>query len=163
MISLGTSGTLFGCFDHAVLDASGTVAPFCDATGRFLPLVCTMNCTNVMNEVRDAFGLDYDEMDALAMDEAPGCSGMNMLPFLTGERTPNWPTATAAVLGIGPGMLRPGLLYRAAMEGATFALLAGMLTVSRLFRTSVHLSNKNDGRDSPLRRFRNNAGTGVCS
>ena len=29
--------------------------------------------------------------------------------------------------GLRPGLMRPGLLYRAAMEGATFTLLAGML------------------------------------
>ena len=28
--------------------------------------------------------------------------------------------------GLRPGLMRPGLLYRAAMEGATFTLLAGM-------------------------------------
>jgi sugar (pentulose or hexulose) kinase len=105
-----------------------------------------MNCTNIMNEVREAFGLGYDDIEALAMDEAPGCSGMNMLPFLTGERTPNWPTATAAVLGIGPGMLRPGLLYRAAMEGATFALLAGMLVVQRTIQAIVHPGSCKEGR-----------------
>lgn len=34
-----------------VLDPSGTVAPFCDATGRWLPLVCLLNCTAVADEV----------------------------------------------------------------------------------------------------------------
>lgn len=42
-----------------------------------------------------------------------------------GERTPNWPHSTGVLLGLRPGSLRPGLLYRAAMEGATFSLLAG--------------------------------------
>ena len=125
VISLGTSGTLFGCFDRPLIDPSGTVAPFCDATGQFLPLVCMMNCTNVTNEVRDAFQLDRAEIEALACNEAPGCSGVNFLPFLTGERTPNWPSSTAALLGLRPGSLKPGVLYRAAMEGASFALLGG--------------------------------------
>ena len=125
VISLGTSGTLFGCFHRPLIDPSGTVAPFCDATGQFLPLVCTMNCTNTTNEVREAFALDRDDIEALASDEAPGCSGVNFLPFLTGERTPNWPLATAAILGLRPGSLRSGVLYRAAMEGAAFALLGG--------------------------------------
>ena len=47
------------------------------------------------------------------------------MPYLTGERTPNWPHATGALLGLGPGGLRPGRVYRAAMEGVCFAMLAG--------------------------------------
>jgi xylulokinase len=33
VISLGTSGTVFGTADHPVHDPSGAIAPFCDATG----------------------------------------------------------------------------------------------------------------------------------
>lgn len=33
VVSLGTSGTLFCPLDSAVMDKSGQVAPFCDATG----------------------------------------------------------------------------------------------------------------------------------
>jgi xylulokinase len=57
VVSLGTSGTVFGPADAPVIDPEGLVAAFCDATGRWLPLVCTMNCTVVTEEVRSAFGL----------------------------------------------------------------------------------------------------------
>jgi xylulokinase len=50
--SLGTSGTLFGASGAPVVDASGGIAPFCDATGQWLPLLCTMNCTLVTEEAR---------------------------------------------------------------------------------------------------------------
>ena len=33
VVSLGTSGTVFGTSDVAVSDSTGTIAPFCDATG----------------------------------------------------------------------------------------------------------------------------------
>lgn len=36
------------------------------------------------------------------------------------------------VLMIASGLLRPGLLYRAAMEGATFSLVAGLRRVQDL-------------------------------
>lgn len=49
--SLGTSGTLFGVSAKPVLDPSGAIAPFCDATGQWLPLLCTMNCTTATQEV----------------------------------------------------------------------------------------------------------------
>ena len=51
MVSLGTSGTLFGVSESAVVDPSGGIAPFCDATGKWMPLLCTMNCTLVTEEV----------------------------------------------------------------------------------------------------------------
>jgi len=34
----------------------------------------------------------------------PGCCGVSFLPYLVGERTPNWPQATGALLGLTPGM-----------------------------------------------------------
>lgn len=52
VMSLGTSGTLFGTSAAPLVNPSGTVAPFCDATGRWLPLLCTQNCTNLTEEVR---------------------------------------------------------------------------------------------------------------
>jgi len=42
-LSLGTSGTAFCVSERPSTDATGNVAGFADATGRFLPLVCTLN------------------------------------------------------------------------------------------------------------------------
>ncbi|KAK9817151.1 hypothetical protein WJX72_010395 [[Myrmecia] bisecta] len=127
VISLGTSGTLFGASGRPVLDPSGAVAPFCDATGQWMPLLCTMNCTTITEEVRKSFGMDHETITKLAEAEAPGCHGLNFLPYITGERTPNWPHSSGALIGLRPGMLaRPGLIYRAAMEAATFCLLYGI-------------------------------------
>jgi xylulokinase len=53
--SLGTSGTVFTYSERPVVDPAGLIAPFCDATGGWLPLLCVMNCTNVIEEVRAAF------------------------------------------------------------------------------------------------------------
>ena len=125
VVSLGTSGTVFGAADGPVIDPEGLVAAFCDATGRWLPLVCTMNCTVVTEEVRAAFDLPHDRLTELAAAEPPGAHGVSFLPYLQGERTPDWPHATGALLGIRPGLMRPGVVYRAALEGATFALLHG--------------------------------------
>lgn len=49
--SLGTSATLFGGSAAPVWDPSGTIAPFCDATGQWLPLICTQNCSQPAEEV----------------------------------------------------------------------------------------------------------------
>ena len=56
-MSLGSSraGTLFGATPIPVIDNSGGIAPFCDATGQFMPLLCTMNCTLAPEEVGTSF------------------------------------------------------------------------------------------------------------
>ena len=135
VMSLGTSGTLFGASDTAVEDPSGTVAPFRDATGRYLPLLCLQNCTNVLKEVAMSYSMGHDELTSLAAKEPVGCHGVTFLPYLTGERTPNWPHATGCLLGLGPGAMRPGLVYRAAMESVTFAMRAGF---ERMQALGVH-------------------------
>ena len=101
VVSLGTSGTVFGYSSTPVIDATGAVAPFCDATGGYLPLLCTMNCTKVVEEPLLWYGCDHGQMVKLAASVPPGCDGVRFLPYITGERTPNWPDATGAV-GIRP-------------------------------------------------------------
>lgn len=70
--------------------------------------------------------MTHEQLTSLAEQEPPGCGGVTFLPYLLGERTPNWPHATGALTGLRPGCLRPGLLYRAALEGTTLLLLAGL-------------------------------------
>ena len=135
VVSLGTSGTLFGPSDRPVVDPAGLIAPFCDATGRWLPLLCTMNCTVVTEEVRACFGLPHDRLTQLAADEPIGAGGVTFLPYLQGERAPDWPHARGVVHGLEPGSMRPGTLYRAALEGATLALVHG---ASRLAALGLH-------------------------
>ena len=132
VVSLGTSGTVFGASDAPVVDPEGLVAAFCDATGRWLPLVCTMNCTVVTEEVRAAFGMPHARLAELAAAEPAGAHGVSFLPYLQGERVPDWPRATGALLGLRPGLMRPGVVYRAALEGATFALLHGARRLAAL-------------------------------
>jgi xylulokinase len=124
-MSLGTSGTLFAYADHPVVDDEGRWAAFCSSTGGWLPLICTMNCTVATESVARAFGFDVRDGDTVMADTAPGASGLTMLPFFNGERTPNLPHARGSVHGMDLGNLTPGNLYRAAMEGATYALRNG--------------------------------------
>ncbi|KAL6784753.1 hypothetical protein ACKKBF_B03065 [Auxenochlorella protothecoides x Auxenochlorella symbiontica] len=44
VLSLGTSGTLFGPSMGLIEDPTGIICPFADATGAWLPLLCTINC-----------------------------------------------------------------------------------------------------------------------
>jgi len=123
-LSLGTSATAFTVSDVAAADATGTVAGFADATGRYLPLVCTMNATKVTDTVARLLGVDHARFDALALEAPAGAGGLVLVPHLDGERTPNRPDATGQLSGLRTDTT-PGQLARAAVEGVVCNLLAG--------------------------------------
>lgn len=123
--SLGTSGTVYAVSEAPTADASGAVAGFADATGRFLPLVCTLNATGVTDDVGRLFGLERDELADLALSAPPGSGGVVMVPFFNGERTPDRPKATGTVTGLRHGISKSHLA-RAAHEGVICGLLEGL-------------------------------------
>src|SRR4029077_13738197 len=96
-VSVGTSGTAFAVTAIAAADPSGAVAGFADATGRFLPLVCTVNATKVTDAVAGWLGVDHGDLDALALSAPPGAGGVVLVPYFDGERTPNRPGASGAL------------------------------------------------------------------
>ncbi len=124
-MSLGTSGTLFAYSDTPVVDPEGAWAAFCSSTGGWLPLICTMNCTVVTEQVAKAFGFSTRDGDAHLRATPPGAEGLVMLPFLNGERTPDLPHGKGVLAGLDTTNMTPAHLYRAAMEGATYSLKYG--------------------------------------
>jgi xylulokinase len=126
VVSLGTSGTVFAVADGPAADPSGAVAGFCDATGAFLPLVCTLNAARVLGATAAMLGADLDVLDSLALQAKPGAGGLIMLPYLEGERTPNLPNATGTLIGLRGGNMTPENLARAAVEGMLCGLADGM-------------------------------------
>lgn len=124
-MSLGTSGTLFAFSETPVVDPGGAWAAFCSSTGGWLPLICTMNCTVVTGRVAEAFGFSSREAEQHLQDTQPGADGLVMLPFLNGERTPDLPQGKGVLAGLDTTNMTPAHLYRAAMEGATYALKYG--------------------------------------
>jgi xylulokinase len=123
-LSLGTSGTAFTVSDEPAEDPTGTVAGFADATGRYLPLVCTMNATKVTDAVGRLLGVDHAQFDALALQAPAGAGGLILVPHLDGERTPNRPDASGLLTGLRNDVT-PAQLARAAIEGVVCNLLAG--------------------------------------
>ena len=123
-LSLGTSGTAYTVAEEPTADPTGTVAGFADATGRFLPLVCTMNATKVTDTMARLLGVDHTQFDALALEAPAGAAGLVLVPHLDGERTPNRPDATGTLTGLRSDVT-PALLARAAVEGVVCNLLAG--------------------------------------
>lgn len=47
--------------------------------------------------------MSHADVTLLAEAVAPGAEGVNFLPYLLGERTPNWPHSSGAVLGLRQG------------------------------------------------------------
>ncbi|MEU2039827.1 xylulokinase [Nocardia niwae] len=117
VVSLGTSGTAYARTDRPAADASGAVAGFADATGAFLPLVCTLNAARILTSTADLLGVDLPTLESLAAQEPPGADGVVLLPYLAGERTPNLPHAAGSLHGLRPAAMRPGTVARAAFEG----------------------------------------------
>ena len=132
VISLGTSGTAFAISAHPTTDETGEVAGFADATGRFLPLACMLNCTRVVDTVSALLGLDREAALDQAAATAPGAAGLLLMPYLAGERTPNLPRATGSVLGLTAATATPELLLRAALDGVAAGLAYCVEALARL-------------------------------
>ncbi len=126
VVSLGTSGTVFGVSETASADPSGIVAGFADATGRFLPLACTLNAARVLTATSAMLGVELAEFDELALAAAPGSGGLTFLPYLDGERTPNLPDAKGTLYGLTRANMTSENLARAAVEGMLCGLAAGL-------------------------------------
>ena len=132
-LSLGTSATVFAYSRTPILDPAGLVAPFCDSTGGWLPLLCVMNATGVLHDVARAFpGQDLDALTRAAERVPAGCDGMLFVPYLQGERVPDLPEATGTLLGIRPGSFEPGRMFRAALEGVSLNLAWGVARMRAL-------------------------------
>ncbi|MEW6074517.1 MAG: xylulokinase [Planctomycetota bacterium] len=122
VVSLGTSGTVFAYSRVSIVDPAGRIAPFCDSTGGWLPLLCVMNATGVTEAVRRLCGGDLETLTTAAARVAPGAGGVLFLPYLAGERVPDLPEAAGALLGLRSESFAPGVLFRAAIEGQTLNL-----------------------------------------
>jgi xylulokinase len=137
-VSIGTSGTVYTVCDTPSADPSGFVAGFADASGRHLPLVCTLNATKVTDAVARLLGVDHAGLDEAALAAAPGAGGLTLLPYLDGERTPDRPAATGVLAGVRSDVSRDQLA-RAAVEGVVCGLLDGLDALAAYARTDGRL------------------------
>jgi xylulokinase len=120
--SLGTSGTIYSYFDGPFVDPEGEIAAFCDSTGGWLPLLCTMNVTNTTEYLKAMHGLSNQELEALASAAPAGAGGLLFLPFIDGERVPVLPFASGVLFGIDRRTFNAGYIARAVMEGTVLDL-----------------------------------------
>lgn len=122
VLSLGTSGTVYAVTRQRPQDPTGIVAGFADALDNWLPLACTLNCTQAVDKFAALLGRDREAVE-------PGGTAV-VLPFLDGERTPNLPHAAGLVYGLRHDTT-PGQILQAAYDGAAAALLAALDDVLR--------------------------------
>jgi xylulokinase len=130
--SFGTSGTIYAHSARPVVDPRGEIAAFCSSTGAWLPLLCTMNVTQVTERFRGLFGLSHAALDRAVSSVPAGADGLLLLPYLNGERTPNLPAGRGVLHGMTLANTTPAHLARAAMEGVTFGLNYGLNRLAAL-------------------------------
>jgi len=131
-VSIGTSGTVFTVSRQPSADPAGSVAGFADATGRFLPLVCTVNAGLVLSSAAAMTGTDLAGLSQLALAAQAGAGGITLLPYLDGERTPDRPAATGVLRGLTTQNATRENIARAAVEAvlASLAEAADLLAVA---------------------------------
>src|SRR4051794_14429230 len=126
IVSIGTSGVVTAVSGVPAADPSGTVAGFADATGRYLPLVATLNAARVLDATARLLGVDHATLSELALEAPEGAGGLVLVPYLEGERTPDRPNATGSLHGLTLSSAQPAFLARAAVEGLLCGLADGL-------------------------------------
>jgi xylulokinase len=126
VVSLGTSGTAFTKSHQQTHEPTGTVAGFADATGEFLPLVCTLNGARNLVATAEVLGVTLTELSELALSAEPGSQGVIFVPYLEGERTPPLPDASGQLVGLTLGNMTAANIARATIEGVLWSLAYGV-------------------------------------
>lgn len=129
-VSVGTSGTVFGVSAAPLHDPSGQVAGFADATGRHLPLLAMLNSARILAAGARLLDVDLQAFDRLALAAAPDAGGLMLLPYLDGERTPNLPGATGALLGMTRANMTGENMARASVLAVLNSLADALETIS---------------------------------
>jgi xylulokinase len=130
VVSLGTSATAFGYRDEPAIDPLGEVSAFCDSTGAWLPLACTLNCTAVVDWARSFAGPSAPDVDTALVASPPGARGLTFLPYLSGERTPDMPRVAGSLHGLRLEH-GPADVVRSAVEGVTDGLAFALDALGR--------------------------------
>ncbi|MES2170288.1 MAG: xylulokinase [Actinomycetota bacterium] len=122
VVSVGTSATVFTSTDTRIVDPTGAIAGFADATGRQLPLLAMLNGARTLVATAAMLGTDVAGLDRLASEGAVDAGGLTLVPYLDGERTPNLPDATGSLVG----MTRANMTQQNLARSAVLGLLCGI-------------------------------------
>ncbi len=151
-MSLGTSGTLFGCSDVPIVDPSGCLAAFRSSTDSFLPLLCTMNCTVATEVMRQLLAVGVREFDTMAESSPIGAGGLLLIPYFNGERSPNLPQGKGTLCGMTATNVTPANIARSSIEGATYSMMMGLDSFHELGFVATGINLIGGGANSPVWR-----------
>ena len=129
-VSLGTSGTAFSFMEKPFIDPTGEIASYCDSTGHYLPLLCVSNLANGYNQILTLYGLTHKKFNQIVRATKPGNSGKLLIPWYSGERTPDLPHAAPVYFGFGLEDFTEEILCRAVLEGHILNLYDGFRRMS---------------------------------
>jgi gluconokinase len=125
--SIGTSGALRVMVEKAAVDPSGGVFCYAFVPGRWCVGGAINNGGSTLQWANDALAPDLgdhaqQDLVALAQTAPAGSAGLLMLPYLLGERAPQWsPLPLGAYVGLTRAHRREHLV-RAALEGVCLQL-----------------------------------------
>lgn len=149
-ISLGTSGTVYSYFPEPFIDPEGEIVSFCDSTGGWLPLLCTMNVTNVSESLKEIFDFSNEDFENHAASAPAGCGGLLCLPFLSGERVPVLPDASGVFFGLKGNNFNKSFMSRSVMEGTVLNLGYGFDRMKSLNLSPENIRATGGGANSKL-------------
>ncbi|WP_308467918.1 xylulokinase [Rathayibacter soli] len=122
VVSIGTSLTVSTLSRSPLYDRRGHIENMADATGRYLPIIVSLNGARTLSSVARMLRIDLNELDLLAAAGAPDADGITFTPYLDGERTPLLPNAKGALLGLTRTALTAENIARAAVLGVACAV-----------------------------------------
>ncbi len=131
-LSLGTSGTIYSYCSEPLIDPEGEVGAFCDSTGGWLTLVCTMNVTNTTEYFKSLFNASNEELERMAAQVPEGAEGLIFLPFIDGERVPVLPFSSGVFFGLNRNNFNASNMARSVMEGTILNLGYGFSRMKTL-------------------------------
>jgi xylulokinase len=122
VVDLGPSGKVFSVRERPTEDPSGSVIGLADATGRFLPLVESLDVASIIESFAGVLGVDRGRFDQLALGAPVGAGGLVLVPALQGRLSGHAIDAGGVLSGIRAD-LTPELVARAVVEGVACAIL----------------------------------------
>ncbi|MCJ7672305.1 MAG: FGGY family carbohydrate kinase [Acidimicrobiia bacterium] len=122
VVDLGPSGKVFTVRERPTEDPTGAVMGFADATGRYLPLVWSLDVASIIESFAGLLGVDRGRFDMLAMSAPSGANGLVLVPALDGHLAGR-PVDAGGVLSGIRGDVTPELVARAVVEGVACSIL----------------------------------------
>ncbi|WP_425807785.1 gluconokinase [Desulfitobacterium sp. Sab5] len=123
-VMIGTSGAARITVDKPCNDRKGRTWCYYLMPGAWVVGAAINNAGLTLQWVRQKWlnGASFEEIERLASEIPAGAEGLYLLPFLTGERSPNWnPNVRAALYGLDFAH-SSGHFARSAMEGVAYRI-----------------------------------------